>query len=167
MLSIKAPKDYKTWTEFEWIREPRYRIPKEIEEETCEFIKGRSFQEKHAWFRRNLEKLRIPWNSGKSDYLIVDRGNLLMSSHAQFEKIDFHKEVKIEFKDEKDTTDAGGLLREWISLCINETFSQELNMLSLCETVGTFYKFNFNEHVSELFEVAAKILGIVIGKAIF
>lgn len=40
-------------------------------------------------------------------------------------------------------------------------------MLSLCETSGTFYKFNFNEHVSELFEVAAKILGIVIGKAIF
>jgi hypothetical protein len=40
-------------------------------------------------------------------------------------------------------------------------------MLSLCETAGTFYKFNFNEHVSELFEVAAKILGIVIGKAIF
>jgi len=49
----------------------------------------------------------------------VDKENLLMSSNSQFENINFHKEVKINFKDEKDTSDAGGLLREWMNLCIN------------------------------------------------
>lgn len=40
-------------------------------------------------------------------------------------------------------------------------------MLKLCDTTQTFYKFNFNENAADLFEVAAKILGIVIGKALF
>lgn len=54
-----------------------------------------------------------------------------------------------------------------MNLCIHEIFSPDLGMLSLCDTSATFYKFNFNHHVQELFEVAAKILGIIIGKAIF
>ena len=90
-----------------------------------------------------------------------------MSSNAQFDQINFHKEVKISFNDEVDTTDAGGLLRSWMTECIKEIFSPELGMLSLCHTEGTFYKFNYNEHVKDLFEVGAKILGTVIGKAIF
>ena len=71
------------------------------------------------------------------------------------------------FGDEKEASDAGGLLREWMNLCINEIFSPELHLLSLSDTSSTYYKFNYNEYVQELFEVAAKILGIVIGKAIF
>lgn len=51
--------------------------------------------------------------------------------------------------------------------CCNEIFNPELGMMSLCDTSTTFYKFNFSENVKELFEVAAKILGIIIGKAIF
>ena len=74
-----------------------------------------------------------------------------MSSNAQFEDINLHKEVKIQFKDEKETSDAGGLLREWMNECIHEIFNPELGMLSLCETPGTFYKFNYNEHVKDLF----------------
>lgn len=62
-------------------------------------MRTRSFQEKYVWFRENLEKKRIHWSSGKSEYLQVDRANLLMSSNTQFEDIDFHKEVKIEFRD--------------------------------------------------------------------
>lgn len=76
--------------------------------------------------------MRIHFTEGKSDVLEVERQNILMSSNSQFEKINFYKEVKISFKDEKDTTDAGGLLREWMTLCINEIFSPELNLLSLC-----------------------------------
>lgn len=90
-----------------------------------------------------------------------------MSSNAQFDKIDFHKEVKINFNDDGEAMDAGGLLREWMNLCIQEVFSKDLGILSLCDASATYYKFNFNEHVLQLFEVAAKILGVVIGKAIF
>lgn len=56
-----------------------------------------------------------------------------MSSNSQFEKINFYKEVKIIFKEEKDTSDAGGLLREWMNLCIKEIFDRDLNLLSLCD----------------------------------
>ena len=54
-------------------------------------MRSRSFQEKYTWFRENLEKQRIHWSTGKSEYLHVDRANLLMSSNAQFESINFHK----------------------------------------------------------------------------
>ena len=64
----------------------------------------------------------------------MDRGNLLMSSHAQFESLNFHKEVKIVFGDEKEASDAGGLLREWMNLCINEIFNPELHLFSLCDS---------------------------------
>ena len=64
----------------------------------------------------------------------MDRGNLLMSSHLQFKTLNFHKEVKIVFGDEKEASDAGGLLREWMNLCINEIFNPELHLFSLCDS---------------------------------
>jgi hypothetical protein len=162
-----VPKDFSAWTEFQWVKEPLYFIPDSIANAQPAEIRSRSFQEKLKWFRLNLEKNRISWTSQKSEYLEVDRENILMSSNRQFEKINFFKEVKIVFGDEKEATDAGGLLREWMNLCIKEIFNPELGLLKLCDTSATFYKFNSNENVAELFEVAAKILGIVIGKAVF
>jgi hypothetical protein len=97
----------------------------------------------------------------------VDKENILMSSHNQFERINFYKEVKIVFKDEKETSDAGGLLRQWMTLCIKEIFNPELGLMKLCDTPATFYKFNCSEYAMDLFEVAARILGVVMGKAIF
>lgn len=95
------------------------------------------------WLKSNLDKIRIPFING-CDELKVDRSNLLMSSNAQFDKINFHKEVKINFNDDDEAMDAGGLLRQWMSLCIKEVFCKDLGILSLCETKTTFYKFNYN-----------------------
>jgi hypothetical protein len=39
--------------------------------------------------------------------------------------------------------------------------------MHLCDTSETFYKFNVNESIMDFLEIAAKILGVVIGKAIF
>lgn len=75
--------------------------------------------------------------------------------------------MKIVFKDEKETSDAGGLLRQWMSLCIKEIFNPELGLMKLCESPATYYKFNNSEFAMDLFEVAARILGVVMGKAIF
>ncbi len=71
------------------------------------------------------------------------------------------------FKDEKIALDAGGLMREWMNLCIKEIFDPSLGMFKLCDSTSTYYKFHLNEQVLDLFEVASEILGVVIGKAIF
>lgn len=54
-----------------------------------------------------------------------------------------------------------------MNLCIKEIFDPSLGMLKLCDSSTTYYKFNPNEQVLELFEVASEILGVIIGKAIF
>jgi hypothetical protein len=148
---MKVPKDVGAWTDFQWAKEPHYFIPDAIASIPAGEIKGRSFQEKLKWFRVNLEKKRISWTEGKSEYLEVDRENILMSSNSQFERLNLYKEVKIVFRDEKETSDAGGLLRQWMSLCIKEVFSPELGLMKLCDCPTTYYKFNCNESAMDLF----------------
>jgi E3 ubiquitin-protein ligase HUWE1 len=53
--------------------------------------------------------MRISWETG-SDVLRVDRSNIVHSSLLGLNAINFHKELKIQFTDEK-VDDAGGLLR--------------------------------------------------------
>lgn len=67
------------------------------------------FQEKEVWLRRKLEELRIPWTAG-ADFMRIDKTNILMGSLVESQKVDMHKEIKIEFLGEK-VNDAGGLLR--------------------------------------------------------
>lgn len=81
---MQVPKDWTAWTEFQWLKEPLYFIPDSIQNTTPTDIKSRSFQEKLKWFRLHLEKKRISWTSEKSEYLEVDRENILMSSNNHF-----------------------------------------------------------------------------------
>lgn len=74
-----------------------------------EAIVKRSFQEKQAWFRFRLEKYRIPWEAG-ADWMHIEKDNVLMTSINAISKVNMHKEVKINFANEK-VNDAGGLLR--------------------------------------------------------
>jgi hypothetical protein len=69
-----------------------------------------------------MERLRISWTEG-AVILKVDRSNLLLGSKDKLKSTNLHKEVKIEFTDEK-VHDAGGLLREWIHLALKEVFSK-------------------------------------------
>lgn len=72
-------------------------------------VRGKDFQTKLCWFRANLEDLRVSWHDG-CDILKVDRLNLLMSSKVAVQKMNLHREIKIQFDDE-EVEDAGGLLR--------------------------------------------------------
>lgn len=51
----------------------------------------------------------------------IEKNNVLMCSLIQSKKVNMYKEVKIEFVGDK-VNDAGGLLREWMHLVINEMF---------------------------------------------
>lgn len=46
-----------------------------------------------------------------------------MSSISAVSKVNMHKEVKIQFADDK-VHDAGGLLREWMHMIIKEMFDE-------------------------------------------
>ena len=50
-----------------------------------------------------------------------------MASKIGIENLNPHKEIKIQFDDEK-VDDAGGLMREWVHLNIKELFSRENSM---------------------------------------
>jgi E3 ubiquitin-protein ligase HUWE1 len=80
--------------------------------------------------------------------------------------VNWHKEVKIIIEEEK-VLDAGGLLREWINLIMKEILHPESGMFNLAETEDVSYKINSDadpvDHVLDCF----RLLGIVVGKAIF
>jgi hypothetical protein len=56
-----------------------------------------------------------------ADFMHIEKNNVLMSSLIESKKVNMYKEVKIEFVGDK-VNDAGGLLREWMHLVINEMF---------------------------------------------
>lgn len=98
------------------------------------------FEEKRKWFRTALEMHRIPWTQG-ADILRVDRAFLLDSSIKSFQKCNLFKviscdvkaanvihiqEVKVEFKGDEKVNDAGGLMREWMSLMVKELVKPDI-----------------------------------------
>lgn len=131
-----------------------------------EEVSGLSFQEKASWFRFHLEKLRIPWMAG-ADYMHIDKNNVLMCSLIHAKKVNMHKEVKIQFINDK-VNDAGGLLREWMHLVINEMFADYTGMFKLCNTDDTMYRLKWDQEIDEEFSAELLMLyGVILGKAIF
>ena len=55
-----------------------------------------------------------------------------------------YKEVKIEFVGDK-VNDAGGLLRQWMHLVINEMFDLSTGIFKLCKTDDPMYKLKWDE----------------------
>lgn len=51
----------------------------------------------------------------------------------------WHREVKIQFDDEI-VEDAGGVIREWVHLVLEEMFNPHTGLFRLCDTKETAYK---------------------------
>jgi E3 ubiquitin-protein ligase HUWE1 len=97
----------------------------------------------------------------------VSKESFLMSTLGAVHGVNWHKEVKVIIAGEEKVLDAGGLLREWINLTMKEIMHPESGMFELAETEDATYKMNSDadpvEHVLDCF----RLLGIVVGKAIF
>lgn len=89
-----------------------------------------------------------------------------MSTLGSISGINWHKEVKIIIENEK-VLDAGGLLREWTNLIMKEIVHPESGMFEIAETEDVSYKINSNADVDEHVLDCFRLLGIVVGKAIF
>ena len=124
-------------------------VPKvwQVMQVSPEQAKGYPFQEKSAWFRYNLEKKRINWMNG-ADYMKISKNNVLMTSLMEVKKVNMYKEVKIKFIGDK-VEDAGGLLREWMHMVINEMFDTYTGMFVKCKTDDVMYKLKWDEDLDE------------------
>jgi hypothetical protein len=102
-----------------------------------------------------------------ADYMHIEKNNVLMSSLIHSKKVNMHKEVKIQFINDK-VNDAGGLLREWMHLVINEMFNEYTGIFKLCNVDDTMYRLKWDMEIDEEFSAELLILyGTILGKAIF
>ena len=76
------------------------------------------------------------------------------------------KEIKIEYEEEK-VNDAGGLQREWIYLVVKELFKPLIGLFVKADTPQITYKINGNCEMNENSLNLFRLLGKIIGKAIF
>ena len=78
---------------------------------------------------------------------IIDETGLILTNHHV---IGGAEEVKIQFIGDK-VNDAGGLLREWMHLVINEMFGEETGIFKLCKTDDTMYRLKWDQEIDEEF----------------
>jgi len=121
------------------------------------------FEEKQFWFYNQLEKLKISWMNG-SDHLSIRKDYILEDTIKEIETCDLHKELKIMFKDEI-VLDAGGLMREWISLIMGKF--AEGGLFEKADTENFTYKLRCENDNKENMLQMAKVFGLVLGKALF
>ena len=90
--------------------------------------------------RIQVEKMRVSWETG-CEWLHVDRQYVLMSSYHTLQTINLRKELKISLSGE-EVDDAGGVLREWMHLCVQDIFNFGIaDLFRLCKTDETAYRF--------------------------
>lgn len=113
-------------------------------------VKGLPTEEKRLWFYLKVEKWKKmarrgnEINSVEPMLLVIERAYFLRDSFEQFKTttdFDLRREIKINFVDEI-CQDAGGLIREWFSLVIEELFAPTFGLFKRAATAEVSYLFN-------------------------
>ena len=97
--------------------------------------------------------------------IVVQRENALKDSMQQFMTIDdfsLHKEIKILFINE-EAQDAGGLIREWFSVLMEQLFAKESGLFEELRSNGKL-SYMVNEEARSVY---FRFAGMVFGKALF
>ena len=84
------------------------------------------FEQKVTNLRKYIDSHKVSWTEG-CDTLSISRDNVLKESMEKINFVDLLKELKIDFKGEV-SYDAGGIIREWFMVIINELESNELGI---------------------------------------
>ena len=85
-----------------------------------------SFDQKVTNLRKYIDSHKVSWTEG-CDTLSISRDNVLKESIEKINFVDLLKELKIDFKGEV-SYDAGGIIREWFMVVINELENIELGV---------------------------------------
>ena len=84
------------------------------------------FEQKVTNLRKYIDSHKVSWTEG-CDTLSISRDNVLKESMEKINFVDLLKELKIDFKGEV-SYDAGGIIREWFMVVINELENIELGV---------------------------------------
>ena len=104
------------------------------------------------------------WENGFEE-IVVDRDKILKESMKKFKKIDPYKELKIGFKGEVNN-DAGGLIREWLTVLFSTLLDPKEKLFILGETNDISYLCKDNLHVNEKDYEKYIFIGQILSKAL-
>lgn len=130
-----------------------------------EGVAGLRFSQKAKWFSSQLHKLWIPWEEGhvqlvfRREHVLEDSLKLLLDMPEE----KFRQRWRISFKGEPGL-DAGGVMREWITILCGELFDTELGIFAATQGSDTSYWPNMhssskNPRHLDYFALAGRLLG--------
>ncbi len=123
-----------------------------------------SFEEKQSIFKINLQKLKIDWRKG-SDYITINRDEIIDSSIEQLSKVNIYKEIKVKFKGEEEG-DAGGMMREWLTQLFQEFQKSENKLFTKADTsdysLKVFSSKNIDDKKIKIFYFIGKIFALAL-----
>ena len=126
--------------------------------------KDGTFEEKVDYLRFDISKKKIDFING-AEKLNINREKVLENSLEQFLKINPFKELKIIFLGE-ESQDAGGLIREWLTILFNKILEEETGLFERSDTeeIGYIVKKNLvpsKENLNKFY-----FIGKVLAKAL-
>ena len=126
--------------------------------------KYETFEEKQSIFKINIQQLKIDWRQG-SDFITINRDKIIESSMEELSKVNIYKEIKVRFKGEEDG-DAGGMIREWLTLLFKEFQKSENTLFSKADTSDFSLKVFNTKHIDkkkmEIFYFIGKIFALAL-----
>ena len=127
--------------------------------------KTQTLEQKIKKLKADINKVKISWEEG-SDTLNLNRNNMLSESMEQINKVNLHKEIKINFIGEV-SYDAGGMLREWFTTIFQTLEVEKLKLFVVSEANEFSYIINpFLSHKKDNFDYFT-FIGKLIVKALF
>ena len=127
--------------------------------------KTQTLEQKIEKLKADINKVKISWEEG-SDTLNLNRNNMLSESMEQINKVNLHKEVKINFIGEV-SYDAGGIMREWFTTIFQTLEGEKLKLFVVSDANEFSYIINpFLSHKKDNFDYFT-FIGKLIVKALF
>ena len=118
------------------------QILKETKKELPRGKKDGTFEEKVDYLRYDISKKKVDFTEG-CETLYISRENVLENSIVQLEILNLFKEIKIIFTGE-ESSDAGGLIREWLTILFKEILDPKTGLFERSDTDEISFIINHN-----------------------
>ena len=123
-----------TNSENEFLKESKKELPRGKKDGT--------FEEKVDYLRYDISKKKVDFTEG-CETLYISRENVLENSMIQLEILNLFKEIKIIFTGE-ESSDAGGLIREWLTILFKELLDPKTGLFERSDTDEVSYIISHN-----------------------
>ena len=126
--------------------------------------KDGTFEEKVDYLRYDISKKKVDFTDG-AETLYISRENVLENSIVQLDILNLFKELKIIFTGE-ESSDAGGLIREWLTILFKEIMDEKTGLFERSDTEEVSYIIKKNIKDSKENRNKYFFIGKVLAKAL-